>query len=73
MVKIFFVAQKVPNIYSKNNRLINSQIHVFASHCIIQNSLASPLAAATRTIRELVYIESIRYLRLVYMEWTTYS
>ena len=29
----FFVAQVVPEIYTKNHRLINSQIYVFASHC----------------------------------------
>ena len=30
--KRFFVAQKVPEIYTKNDRIINSSIHVFASH-----------------------------------------
>ena len=29
------VDQVVPELYTKNNRLINSQIHVFASHCIL--------------------------------------
>ena len=38
MVKRFFVAQNVPEIYTKNNRLVNSQIHVFASHCISSSS-----------------------------------
>ena len=38
MEKRLFVAQKVPEIYTKNDRLINSQIHVFASHCISTDS-----------------------------------
>ena len=37
----FFVAQVVPEIYMKNDRLINSQIHVFASHCITRMSFQS--------------------------------